>query len=107
MSAVIRARGVRKSYLGTSVLHDISIDVDAGSLTVMSGPSGAGKTTLLNLVSALETPDTGTIAVAGVEVHALAARHRAAFRASLAYSCPLSVLTPILRGSTMPRPVPL
>lgn len=81
MSVAIRAEGVHKSYLGTPVLKDVSVTVAAGSLTVLTGPSGAGKTTLLNLVSTLDTADSGTITVGGTDVGGLAPRARAAFRA--------------------------
>ncbi len=81
MSIAITTDGVVKSYLGTPVLRDVSVTVGSGSLTVLTGPSGAGKTTLLNLVSALDTPDSGTITVGGTDVGGLAPRARAAFRA--------------------------
>jgi len=81
MTIAISTDSVSKSYLGTMVLHDITLDVAAGSLTVLRGPSGSGKTTLLNLISGLDQPDAGTVTVDGAEVTGLAARKRGQFRA--------------------------
>jgi len=52
-----------KSFDGHIVLDDITIDVRAGELLVVLGPSGCGKSTLLRLISGLEIPDGGRIAL--------------------------------------------
>lgn len=74
MSAIVQARGVTRVYgTGPSAVagcRDIDLDVAAGELLVVRGPSGAGKTTLLNLLGTLDRPDLGTIAIDGVEVTA-------------------------------------
>ena len=66
---VLSARGLRKTYLsGTQrleVLRDVALDVRAGESVSIRGESGSGKSTLLNLLSGLDTPDTGTIQWAG------------------------------------------
>jgi len=43
------------------VLHDISLQVEAGTMVCLLGPSGCGKTTLLRLVAGFEEPDAGEI----------------------------------------------
>ena len=43
------------------VLFDNRIEIPAGQLVVMTGPSGAGKTTLLTLIGALRSPQEGRI----------------------------------------------
>ncbi len=43
----------------------VSLDVPEGALFTLLGPSGCGKTTTLRCVAGLETPDSGTITVAG------------------------------------------
>lgn len=59
--------GVRFGAPGAEVhaLEGLSLDIPAGSFTVVIGPNGCGKSTLLRLVAGLLAPDTGTVAVGG------------------------------------------
>ena len=52
----------------TQVLFDSRIEIPAGHLVVMTGPSGAGKTTLLTLIGALRTAQEGRIRVVGRDI---------------------------------------
>jgi len=52
---------------GVTALADCSLDVPAGSLTVIIGPNGCGKSTLLRLVAGLIAPSSGRVAVDGRE----------------------------------------
>ncbi len=69
---VAQAEGLRRSYgHGPSEVHallDVSLEVRAGELLVLRGPSGAGKTTLLNLLGGLDRADAGHVWVGGVEL---------------------------------------
>jgi putative ABC transport system ATP-binding protein len=47
------------------VLHDISLTVPEGGITVLLGPSGAGKTMILRLLNRLEVPTAGTVRFRG------------------------------------------
>ena len=52
-------------------LRDVSIHVDKGEIYGIVGFSGAGKSTLIRLVNRLETPDEGTVRVAGQDLAGL------------------------------------
>lgn len=55
------------------VLFNNHIEIPAGQLVVMTGPSGAGKTTLLGLIGALRTVHEGKVAVLGRDLSRLGA----------------------------------
>ena len=56
---------------GTEVLHDVSLDVKAGTMLAVVGPTGAGKSTLVSLVARLCDPWTGRMLVDGQDVKGL------------------------------------
>jgi putative ABC transport system ATP-binding protein len=64
-----RASSVSKSYgvgaLATAVLHDVSLTLHAGELTLLMGPSGSGKTTLLSILAGLLRPSRGEVELCG------------------------------------------
>ena len=62
---LVRLRDVHKSYGRTEVLHGIDLDVPAGRITGLLGPSGHGKTTLVNLVVGALVVTSGQISVLG------------------------------------------
>ena len=61
-TAMVEARGVRKSFGSTEILKGIDLRVERGSVTCLIGPSGSGKTTFLRCINHLErsTPDACT-----------------------------------------------
>jgi iron(III) transport system ATP-binding protein len=65
---ILETRGLAKSFNGNTVLEDIHLDVEAGSTTAVVGSSGCGKTTLLRLIAGFETPNAGTVTIAGRQV---------------------------------------
>jgi zinc transport system ATP-binding protein len=46
---------------GQRLLHDISLELQAGEIVTVIGPNGAGKSTLVKLVSGLLKPTTGSV----------------------------------------------
>jgi sulfate/thiosulfate transport system ATP-binding protein len=64
----ISVRNISKQFGDFVALDDVSIETGAGSLTALLGPSGSGKSTLLRLIAGLETPDAGTVFIAGKNV---------------------------------------
>src|SRR3954447_21567958 len=65
---MISVSSVDKRYGDFQALHDISVDIAAGSLTALLGPSGSGKSTLLRVIAGLETPDAGRVVIEGQDV---------------------------------------
>lgn len=53
---------------GKEVIHKISFDASAGSVTALVGSSGSGKTTIAGLAASFLKPDRGTITVDGIEL---------------------------------------
>jgi putative ABC transport system ATP-binding protein len=51
-----------------TALHDISVEIDRKSVTVLKGPSGSGKTTLLSLIGCMSRPTAGKIFIDGKDV---------------------------------------
>jgi len=64
-AAGLRCWGLVTAPGGTVVLRGATLDVPAGTLTVLVGPSGAGKTTLLRVVAGLAPLDAGTVELDG------------------------------------------
>ncbi|MGI9514254.1 MAG: ABC transporter ATP-binding protein [Anderseniella sp.] len=56
------------SYGDKPILKQVDVEIPAGEITVLLGPSGAGKTTMIDLLSGLLTPDKGTVTVDGVSL---------------------------------------
>lgn len=61
----VELRGLRKSFKGTEVLRGVDLDVAAGEIFVLMGPSGGGKTVLLRQIIGLDLPDAGQVLVDG------------------------------------------
>jgi iron(III) transport system ATP-binding protein len=66
--AALEVTRLAKSFGAHRVLHGVDLNVAAGTITAVVGASGCGKTTLLRLVAGFETPDAGTVSIAGRQV---------------------------------------
>lgn len=58
---MIKVEHLSKSFNGTQVLKDISVEYQAGKCNMIIGASGSGKTVLLKNLIGLLTPDSGEI----------------------------------------------
>ncbi len=64
----IAIKDVSFGYKNEEVLHDINLDIKAGSQVAFVGPSGAGKSTIAKLIASLWDPNKGDIYIGGVNI---------------------------------------
>jgi branched-chain amino acid transport system ATP-binding protein len=67
-SALLRIRGLSKSFRGLRALDDYDLDLPAGMIHGVIGPNGAGKTTLFHLLSGFLRPTAGTVLFDGADI---------------------------------------
>jgi ABC-type lipoprotein export system ATPase subunit len=58
---LVRAEEVGYKPNGVPVLDGVSVDVRAGELLAVTGPSGSGKSSLLAILAGLESPHAGSV----------------------------------------------
>jgi ABC-2 type transport system ATP-binding protein len=63
------ATEVSKKYGSFLALAPASFALNAGEITVLSGPNGSGKTTLLSCLAGLVRPSTGDVAISGFDLY--------------------------------------
>ena len=66
---------VRFAYDREPVLLDLDLDIQAGEIIALVGPSGAGKTTVVNLLPRFFDPDEGRVVIDGVDVRELSLKN--------------------------------
>ncbi|HXT01381.1 MAG TPA: sn-glycerol-3-phosphate ABC transporter ATP-binding protein UgpC [Elusimicrobiota bacterium] len=67
---------IRKTFGGTTVLHELSLSIRSGEFVALVGGSGCGKSTLLRLVAGLDEPTAGEIKIGGRVVNGVGAKDR-------------------------------
>lgn len=71
----IEFRGVHFGYRESlPVLRDINLDIPAGTMVALVGPTGAGKTSIANLIARFYDVSAGQILIDGVDIRAVAQR---------------------------------
>ncbi|NHI01160.1 MULTISPECIES: LPS export ABC transporter ATP-binding protein [Oceanimonas] len=66
--AILKARGLQKSYKGRKVVADVSLTVNTGQIVGLLGPNGAGKTTSFYMIVGLVQRDAGSITIDGQDI---------------------------------------
>ena len=109
--SMVDVRDVTRTYgsgpTAATALRGVTFTIGEGQLVALRGRSGSGKTTLLNVVGGLDTPDGGTVHVAGHDVTAMGERDRMRLRReTVAYIFQSFGLLPVLSAadSTGSRP---
>jgi putative ABC transport system ATP-binding protein len=73
--AVVCARDLVRRYgdgdTAVHALRGVSVDIARGRLTAVMGPSGSGKSTLMHILAGLDSPTSGEVSVAGVDIGGL------------------------------------
>lgn len=64
---IIRARGLTVRRRRTEILHNIDLDLEAGSITAIIGANGAGKTTLIQALAGVVPPPRGQVTVDDID----------------------------------------
>jgi lipoprotein-releasing system ATP-binding protein len=85
MNEILSLHDLHKTYHAgkpneVRVLQGVDLSVGAGEIVALVAPSGAGKSTLLHIAGLLDTPDSGRVSIAGVDMTRLPDRKRTGVR---------------------------
>jgi putative ABC transport system ATP-binding protein len=82
---IVGANSLFKTYrthgIEVPALADVTLTVMRGEMVAIMGPSGCGKTTLLNCLAGLDTVDSGSVLIDGVDLARMSDARRTDFRA--------------------------
>jgi glycerol transport system ATP-binding protein len=73
----LRLEGVTKIVGQETHLYPMDLELEAGALYVLLGPTTAGKTSLMRLMAGLDRPSSGRVVIDGRDVTGLSVRKRA------------------------------
>jgi putative ABC transport system ATP-binding protein len=80
----ISIQQLNKSYQESDqqnvIFSGLQMQVSRGEFIVLLGRSGSGKSTFLNLISGIDSPDSGKISINGIDITALSEQDRTLFR---------------------------
>ena len=81
---ILNSKNLIKSYQNGDkrlvVLNGINIELETGTITTIIGESGSGKSTLLNVLSSLDTFDSGKLLIENEEISSLNEKKMSSFR---------------------------
>jgi len=67
-TALLEVDGIAKRFRGLRAVDNVSFTVKRGGIVALIGPNGAGKTTVFNLIAGVFRPDSGRIALDGIDI---------------------------------------
>jgi putative ABC transport system ATP-binding protein len=99
--ALVEIRNVTKRFHKgddtITPLDAVSLDIEEGEFVSLMGASGTGKSTLLNLIASIDTPDSGSIVIGGIDITQLSRTRLANWRAAnIGYIFQTHNLVPVL-----------
>lgn len=71
---VVEMRSISKQFGGIHALSDVDLSLRPGEIQGLIGENGAGKSTLIKILAGAYRRDSGTVMVAGEEIHAVSPR---------------------------------
>lgn len=81
---MLELKNVSKSYTEGNtkhtVLNTLELNVSKGEIIILLGKSGSGKSTLLNIISGIDVPDSGSVAIDGTDITKLSEKERTIVR---------------------------
>ncbi|WP_020523971.1 sulfate/molybdate ABC transporter ATP-binding protein [Catelliglobosispora koreensis] len=72
----IEIKNVNKRFGDFVALDNVSVSIPSGQLTALLGPSGGGKSTLLRIIAGLESAESGTVEIEGLNATKLPPQKR-------------------------------
>ncbi len=78
---MIEINNVSKRFGAKTILEDVSLIIGDGEKISITGQTGCGKSTLLNIISGLDSPDSGTVKIDNEYISNLTQNQRAKIRA--------------------------
>lgn len=77
---MLKAKNIYKNFGTLQVLKGVDIEISKGEIVAIAGKSGAGKTTLLQILSTLDSADSGRVILNGTDLNTLKGEKLAEFR---------------------------
>ncbi len=75
MNNLIHVDSLSLSYDGNStIVHELNLKIQSGTITALVGPNGCGKSTLLRGLSRLLKPTNGNVYLSGQDIHTMKAK---------------------------------
>ena len=84
----LEVEGIGKRFGGIVALDGADLRIARGVMAALIGPNGAGKSTLFNVITGVETPDRGTVRVAGADITGHPLSEVAAARVARTFQAP-------------------
>jgi putative ABC transport system ATP-binding protein len=79
-SNIVKVYGELDNESSTTALNGVNLSINKGEFIAIMGPSGSGKSTLLNVLSGMDKPTSGEVAIAGEKISEITGDKLALFR---------------------------